>query len=533
MPSEKEAKPLLAEGLLPSYSFGSEQTETNQDDPDVEIDIESDNELEVPTLDPGSPGNISKEIWVLSKAAAPCISSSVLQFANKFTMTLFVGHLGSAELAASTLAVMFSNVLGYSICFGLTTALDTLCSQAVTGSQDKRYAGIILQRSIIINLLVIAPIVFIWLNASPLLQVLGQDPVLSDMSGTFLIYLLPSLFPNIIFNAVSKFLQAQGLMEAPFYVLFFTFPINLVLQYLFTWYEPTAIGFYGAPIGCSIADWLAMIGLILYTVFVNGYQCWHPWSIEAFRQWGQYFRLALPGLLMMCAEWWIVEAAALVAGTFGERALAAQSVIINTCAMAYYLFLGISIANANRIGNFLGAGKALNAKFSAYVSVAMAIFLACFNGTIMLALRHVWAHIFTGDPDVATYVAELLPIVCIFQIGDGGSCVTGGILRGSGKQKIGAVANLLAYYVIGLPLGILFTYVLKLNLVGIWWGLSVALLASLGFQFGYIYWGINWEAECVAARERVNVDRVTGPQKEKLESQYTEIDDGSNDEVVD
>lgn len=62
-------------------------------------------------------------------------------------------------------------------------------------------------------------------------------------------------------------------------------------------------------------------------------------------------------------------------------------------------------------------------------------------------------YIFTGDPDVAAYVASLLPIVCIYQIGDGGSCVTGGILRGSGKQKIGAVANLLAYYVIGLPLG--------------------------------------------------------------------------------
>lgn len=145
--------------------------------------------------------------------------------------------------------LQFSNVLGYSLCYGLTTAMDTLCSQAVTGSSDRRYAGIILQRSILINTTLMIPVVFLWIFASPILQALGQDPKLSDMAGSFILYLLPAVPANLIWNALAKFLQAQGKMNPPFYILMCTFPLNVLLQYLLTWYEPTSIGYLGAPLG--------------------------------------------------------------------------------------------------------------------------------------------------------------------------------------------------------------------------------------------------------------------------------------------
>lgn len=80
-----------------------------------------------------------------------------------------------------------------------------------------------------------------------------------------------------------------------------------------------------------------------------------------------------------------------------------------------------------------------------------------------------------------------------------------------------------------ITLGIVFTYVLKLNLVGIWWGLTVALLASLTFQFGYIYWRIDWEKECVVARERVNVRADAGRKKGQNGLGYREVADESED----
>ena len=41
---------------------------------------------------------------------------------------------------------------------------------------------------------------------------------------------------------------------------------------------------------------------------------------------------------------------------------------------------------------------------------------------------------FNNDPQVVALVASILPLVALFQVFDGISAVTGGILRAQGKQ---------------------------------------------------------------------------------------------------
>lgn len=44
--------------------------------------------------------------------------------------------------------------------------------------------------------------------------------------------------------------------------------------------------------------------------------------------------------------------------------------------------------------------------------------------------------------------------------------VTGGIVRGAGKQMIGAVCNLVCFYFIGLPIGVSLMFPAKMGIVG-------------------------------------------------------------------
>lgn len=44
--------------------------------------------------------------------------------------------------------------------------------------------------------------------------------------------------------------------------------------------------------------------------------------------------------------------------------------------------------------------------------------------------------------------------------------VTSGILRGAGKPKIGAITNLVGYYVIGLPTAVSLMFAAKLGIIG-------------------------------------------------------------------
>ena len=48
----------------------------------------------------------------------------------------------------------------------------------------------------------------------------------------------------------------------------------------------------------------------------------------------------------------------------------------------------------------------------------------------------------------------------------------GGVLRGSGRQYIGAIMNFVGYYIIGLPLGITLAIKVKWGVVGLWIGMA-------------------------------------------------------------
>ena len=64
---------------------------------------------------------------------------------------------------------------GFTVGFGIATAMDTLCSQAF-GANNKKGIGLILQRALLIELLLCIPIGALWIFAEPILLRLQQQP---------------------------------------------------------------------------------------------------------------------------------------------------------------------------------------------------------------------------------------------------------------------------------------------------------------------------------------------------------------------
>jgi multidrug resistance protein, MATE family len=71
---------------------------------------------------------------------------------------------------------------------------------------------------------------------------------------------------------------------------------------------------------------------------------------------------------------------------------------------------------------------------------------------------------------VVRLVAQVMPLVASFQVADGlaGSC--GGVLRGLGRQHLGAAFNIVAYYILALPIGIMLAFRAGYGLQGLWIG---------------------------------------------------------------
>ena len=78
-------------------------------------------------------------------------------------------------------------------------------------------------------------------------------------------------------------------------------------------------------------------------------------------------RLALPGMIMVEAEYLAFELLTLFSSRFGAEYLAAQSVLITLTAITYQIPFPLSIAASTRIANLIGAGLVDAAKTTAKV----------------------------------------------------------------------------------------------------------------------------------------------------------------------
>jgi MATE family multidrug resistance protein len=186
---------------------------------------------------------------------------------------------------------MFAAVTGWSICNGLATALDTLCSQAFTGSGNPHLVGIYFQRGILLSILIFCPISLLWWYSYDLLIYLNIDEELSLLCNVYLKVLLIGALPYIIFENLKKFLQSQEIMNATTYILIIIFPINIALNYTLVSHPTLGLGFIGAPLAVSICNWLMLMLGICYAAFVKGKDAWGGFSKQAFVEWGPFLKL--------------------------------------------------------------------------------------------------------------------------------------------------------------------------------------------------------------------------------------------------
>jgi MATE family multidrug resistance protein len=96
---------------------------------------------------------------------------------------------------------------------------------------------------------------------------------------------------------------------------------------------------------------------------------------ECLKDLGNFLKIGIPGMLMLCFEWWAFEFLAIFAGLLSVNDLAAEVVIINMITFIFMLPLGISYSASALTGNYLGEGKIDLAKRFASLTILLNIIL--------------------------------------------------------------------------------------------------------------------------------------------------------------
>jgi MATE family multidrug resistance protein len=232
-------------------------------------------------------------------------------------------------------------------------------------------------------------------------------------------------------------------------------------------------------------------------------------------------KLALPGLLMVEAEFLAFEILTLASSYFSTTHLAAQSVLSTLTALTFQIPFPISIAASTRVANLIGATLSDAAKTSAKVvrnlsslfldfntdKRKQAFVVACgvglFNVILLSSLRNYIPQLFTSDPEVIRLVSSVLPICAAFQLFDALAANCNGLLRGLGYQEIGGYINLICYYVVAMPISFGTAFGLHWELEGLWTGVAIA-LGLVAAAEGWFLSRADWERAVEDARDRNN-----------------------------
>ncbi|XP_058270036.1 multidrug and toxin extrusion protein 1 isoform X3 [Hemibagrus wyckioides] len=403
-------------------------------------------------------------------------------------------HSGSLRRIRSFIPIEFKKEL---------KDVSTLALPVAFGSGNLKRVGVILQRMFLILMLACFPCWAILINTESLLIAVKQNPEVARLSQLYVkIYMaaLPGLFMYI---AEATYLQNQGIMWPLVISGALGNVINALCNYIFLFVLD--LGIAGSAAANVASDYAMAIILFVYIVYKGLHKdTWHGFSMDCLQEWGEFMRLGIPGMLMLCAEWWTYELGAFLAGLISDVELGAQSVTFALANIAYMFPAGFSVAGGVRVGNALGAGNTEQAKLSAKIAIACAVCVSVCLAVIIGSSKDVISYIFSNDERIRERVSSVMVLYAPFHLFDAAAAAGSNIVRALGKQVYGAAGSLVGYYGIGFPIGVSLMFAAKMGIFGLWSGLLICVFLQSVF-FNVFLIKLNWVKATEEAQIRAGI----------------------------
>ena len=427
----------------------------------------------------------SRDFRLTLRLALPLIIAEVGWMSMGVVDTIMVGRMPNSAIAIG--ATGLGQTLYHVIAIfgsGLLLGMDTFVSQAY-GREDLHHA-----RSTLVNgaflVLMLTPVLMTAVSFWPaLMQHFGISVELVAPMRPFLMALNWGTFPLLGYFALRRYLQAVNVAKPIMFALVSANIVNAVGDWMLIYGHLgfRAMGITGSGWSTSCAR-IYMFLFLVITIFVieskrrfsHSAPHWtNAVRIDVSRVYA-LLKLGAPAGGQILLEIGAFAAATAVCARLGPVPLAGHEIALNCAAFTFMVPLGISSAAAVRVGQELGRGNAAGARCAGWSAILIGIgFMAC-SGLTFVSAAKIIARLFSPDPTVINVGAKLLLVAAAFQLFDGLQVVSTGALRGAGDTRTPMLANGIAYWLIGLPLGYFLCFRLAWGAVGVWIGLCLGLM---------------------------------------------------------
>ena len=410
------------------------------------------------------------------RLAIPVVIVQVGMMAMGVVDTVMVGHISAQALAAVALGNLYFFTLAV-FALGTLMVLDPVVAQAV-GAGDRPAVARAVQRGVIIAALLTVPAVVLLTSAAPVFSLARQPAEVIPLASAYAIRTAPGTFPFLLFVVFRQTLQSMGRTAPIVGAIVGANLANGVLNWMLVF------GHLGFPaMGVVGSAWATTISRVLLVLWL-----WaasrgdldpllspmrpEVWQLQPLVR---MFRLGIPIGAQHVLEFGAFALVALMMGWMGTQAMAGHQVAINLAALTFMVPLGVGDAASVLVGQAVGRGDPEGTRGAARAAFACGVAFMSMTGAVFLGLPEELARLYSRDLGVIGVAATLIPLAGVFQIFDGIQVVASGVLRGLGDTRAPMVANLLGYWLVGIPVSIYLGFVAKLGPVGLWWGLVLGL----------------------------------------------------------
>ena len=313
------------------------------------------------------------------------------------------------------------------------------------------------------------------------LHLLGQDQEVVATAKPFNILISLSAIPLFLFVALRQLSDGLGKTHLAMLVTLSALLINILLNWLLI----NGVGIFPRLelVGAGIATLTSRIYMALalwFIIYRNAHfkQYLKTVTGDLAEKVKRILTIGLPAGMQGFFEVAVFAGAVVIIGWYGKYQQAAHQIAINMCSVTYMMVTGVAAAGGIRVGHFWGLkDRAMILKSGTTALMMGGSFMACCAG-IFFAFYHFLIHLYTGDAAVVPVATTLLIIGAFFQLSDGLQATALGILRGVSDVNVPTVITLFAYWIVGLPIGLILGQWYDMKAAGIWIGLTAGLTMS-------------------------------------------------------
>lgn len=416
----------------------------------------------------------------LIKLAWPLLIAQLTQMMMGVSDTIMAGRYSATDMAAVALGFSITVPL-MSFLQGVALALPPIISRLHGSGESQQVANASQQAGYLLLAVSLIPMALAPF-AGNIVAVFPMEAELASITTDYVTYILFAMPGFALYQWLRNYCEGLGNTKPSMVITVIGLGVNIIANYIFIY------GAFGIPefggAGCGIATALVIYAMLFATI---AYVKFSP-RLRKYDLFGHFYQpnlqqmwatltLGLPIAMTILFEVTLFAVVALMLAPFGATMVAAHQVALNFSALMFMFPMSLGMSVAIRVGYRIGQQRYEQAAIAVKSAIVVGLVVAVGTASFTVLAKAYIIGLYTDEKavfDIATY---LLFFAAAFQFSDAIQVISANALRGYKDTTAMFMITFCAYWLIGLPTGLI---------LGRTDWLTPEPLAAAGFWIGFI-----------------------------------------------